>query len=80
MIEKILEDEPILFIIHTKGGGSREPCTKWAAFNFMNKGYRVFVCSYIGCNGSKIKSKRIWDSGLYYKEELKEIFKIKTSE
>jgi len=61
----ISENSPILFIIHTMGGGSREPCTSWAAFNFMNKGYRVIICSARGCNGSKLKTKRICDSTNY---------------
>ena len=65
VLEKTLEDAPILFIIHTMGGGSREPCTNWAAFNFMNKGYRVIICSCRGCNGSKLKTKRICDSTNY---------------
>jgi predicted alpha/beta-fold hydrolase len=47
------------------GGGSREPCTSWAAFNFMNKGYRVIICSCRACNGSKLKTKRICDSSNY---------------
>lgn len=63
--EKLSEKSPILFIIHTMGGGSREPCTSWAAFDFMNKGYRVIICSCRGCNGSKLKTKRICDSSNY---------------
>ena len=65
VLEKTPEDAPLLFIIHTMGGGSREPCTNWAAYNFMNKGYRVIICSCRGCNGSKLKTKRICDSTNY---------------
>ena len=65
MKESTPETAPILFIIHTMGGGSREPCTSWAAYNFMNKGYRVIICSCRGCNGSKLKTKRICDSTNY---------------
>ena len=65
MRENLSEKAPILFIIHTMGGGSREPCTNWAAFNFMNKGFRVIICSCRGCNGSKLKTKRICDSSNY---------------
>ena len=64
-LEKTPDNAPILFIIHTMGGGSREPCTNWAAYNFMNKGYRVIICSCRGCNGSKLKTKRICDSTNY---------------
>ena len=60
--EKTPDDAQLLFIIHTMGGGSREPCTNWAAYNFMKKGYRVIICSARGCNGSKLKTKRICDS------------------
>ena len=52
---------PILFMIHTAGGSSRESCTNFAAINFMNKGYRVIICSCRGCNGSKLKTKRLYD-------------------
>ena len=63
--EKTPNNAPILFIVHTMGGGSREPCTSWMAYNFMKKGYRVVVCSCRGCNGSKLKTKRICDSTNY---------------
>ena len=65
VLEKTPDNAPILFVIHTIGGGSREPCTFWAAYNFMNKGYRVIVCSCRGCNGSKLKTKRLCDSSNY---------------
>ena len=65
VLESTKETAPILFIIHTMGGGSREPCTNWAAYNFMKKGYRVIICSCRGCNGSKLKTKRICDSSNY---------------
>ena len=65
VLDSTKETAPILFIIHTMGGGSREPCTNWAAMNFMKKGYRVIICSCRGCNGSKLKTKRICDSSNY---------------
>ena len=65
VLEKTQDSAPILFIIHTMGGGSREPCTNWSAYNFMNQGYRVVICSCRGCNGSKLKTKRICDSSNY---------------
>jgi predicted alpha/beta-fold hydrolase len=65
VLETTKDTAPILFIIHTMGGGSREPCTNWAAYNFMKKGYRVIICSCRGCNGSKVKTKRICDSSNY---------------
>ena len=63
--ETTKETAPILFIIHTMGGGSREPCTNWCANNFMKKGYRIIICSCRGCNGSKLKTRRICDSSNY---------------
>ena len=65
VLDSTKETAPILFIIHTMGGGSREPCTNWAASNFMKKGYRVIICSCRGCNGSKLKTRRICDSSNY---------------
>jgi predicted alpha/beta-fold hydrolase len=65
VLDNLKETAPILFIIHTIGGGSREPCTNWAANNFMKKGYRVIICSCRGCNGSKLKTKRICDGSNY---------------
>ena len=65
VLENTPDNAPIIFIIHTMGGGSREPCTSWASYNFMKKGYRVIVCSCRGCNGSKLKTRRICDSSNY---------------
>jgi predicted alpha/beta-fold hydrolase len=65
VLETTKETAPILFIVHTAGGGSREPCTNYATMNFMKKGYRVIICSCRGCNGSKVKTKRICDSSNY---------------
>jgi predicted alpha/beta-fold hydrolase len=31
----------------------------------MNRGYRVIVCSWRGCNGSKLNTKRMCDSSNY---------------
>ena len=65
MKDNLPQETPILFIIHTMGGGSREPCTSWAAYNFMKKDYRVIICTCRGCNGSQLKTKRICDSSNY---------------
>jgi len=61
VLETTKETAPILFMIHTAGGSSRESCTNYAANNFMKKGYRVIICSCRGCNGSKLKTKRLYD-------------------
>ena len=65
VLETTKDTAPILFMIHTAGGGSREPCTNFAAMKFMKQGYRVIICSCRGCNGSKLKTKRLYDSSNY---------------
>jgi len=65
VLETTKDTAPILFMLHTAGGSSRESCTNFAAINFMNKGYRVIICSCRGCNGSKLKTKRLYDNSNY---------------
>ena len=65
VLETTKDTAPILFMIHTGGGSSRESCTNFAAVNFMEKGYRVIICSGRGCNGSKLKTKRLYDNSNY---------------
>ena len=59
--EKLSEEAPICYIIHTLGGGSRESCTNFMANYFMNNSYRVVICSCRGCIGSKITSRRLYN-------------------
>ena len=59
--EKLPEEAPILYLIHTLGGGSRESCTNFMATYFMKNSYRVVSCSCRGCNGSKITSRRLYN-------------------
>jgi len=59
--ENLPDDAPILYIIHTLGGGSRESCTNFMATYFMKNSYRVVICSCRGCNGSKITSRRLFN-------------------
>ena len=59
--ENLTEEAPIVFIIHTLGGGSRESCTNFMANYFMKNSYRVVICSCRGCNGSKITSRRLYN-------------------
>ena len=69
--ENLKEDAPILYIIHTLGGGSRESCTNFMATYFMKNSYRVVICSCRGCNGSKITSRRLFNG--YQTDDLKTI-------
>jgi len=59
--ESTPETAPILFIVHTLGGGTREPCTNWMAVKAMKHGWRAVVATCRGCNGSRITTKRLYD-------------------
>ena len=59
--DNISDDAPILYLIHTFGGGSRESCTNFMATYFMKNSFRVVICSCRGCNGSKITSRRFFN-------------------
>lgn len=59
--ESTPENAPILFIVHTLGGGTREPCTNWMAVKAMRHGWRALVATCRGCNGSRITTKRLYD-------------------
>ena len=65
------EESPILYIVHTLGGGSRESCTNFMATYFMKNNYRVIICSCRGCNGSKITSRRLFNG--YQTDDLNTI-------
>ena len=70
--EKNLENSsPIVFIIHTMGGSSRESCTNFMATFLMKKKFRVIICSCRACNGSKITSRRLYNG--YQTDDLKTI-------
>lgn len=72
--ENLPEDAPIVFIIHTLGGGSRESCTNFMATYFMKNSYRVVICSCRGCNGSKITSRRLFNG--YQTDDLDTIIQF----
>lgn len=72
------EDSPLLFIVHTLGGGSREPCTNNMAAYGMKHGYRSVICSCRGCNGSKVKSKRLYNG--YQTDDLHKIITVVSGE
>ena len=71
MKENLPDDAPILYIVHTLGGGSRESCTNFMAMHFMKNSYRVIICSCRGCNGSKITSRRFFNG--YQTDDLNTI-------
>ena len=59
--ESTQKNAPILYIVHTLGGGTREPCTNRMSVYAMRHGWRALVCTCRGCNGSRITSKRLYD-------------------
>ncbi len=69
--EDLSKEAPIVYIVHTLGGGSRESCTNFMAMHFMKNAYRVVICSCRGCNGSKISSKRLFNG--YQTDDLNTI-------
>ena len=69
--KNLTENSPIVFIIHTMGGSSRESCTNFMATFLMKKKYRVIICSCRACNGSKITSRRLYNG--YQTDDLKVI-------
>jgi predicted alpha/beta-fold hydrolase len=71
MKDNLPDDAPIVYIIHTLGGGSRESCTNFMAMHFMKNSYRVVICSCRGCNGSKITSRRFFNG--YQTDDLNTI-------
>ena len=69
--ENLSIEAPIVYIVHTLGGGSRESCTNFMAMHFMKNSYRVVICSCRGCNGSKISSRRLYNG--YQTDDLNTI-------
>lgn len=57
--DKMTPETPILFIVHTCCGGTREPCTNNIAEAAVNKGWRAVVFNNRGCSGAPITSSRM---------------------
>ncbi|OHT11807.1 Clan SC, family S33, methylesterase-like serine peptidase [Tritrichomonas foetus] len=53
------EDTPILVIIHTCAGGTREPCTNNLAEAGVKKGWRVVVANNRYCSGAPITTAQM---------------------
>ena len=76
--ESTPKDAPILFIEHTLGGGTREPCTNRMGVYAMNHGWRALVCTCRACNGSKITAKRLYNG--YQTDDLHKIVETAKAE
>jgi predicted alpha/beta-fold hydrolase len=55
-------ETPIVVIIHTLGGGTREPCTNNFAGSVRRHGWRAVVANCRGCSGAQIKSNRLYNA------------------
>lgn len=51
-------DAPVIIIIHTLAGGTREPCTNNMAECGYRRGFRVVVFNQRGCSGAPMTSPR----------------------
>lgn len=56
------EDTPIVVIVHTLAGGTREPCTNNFAEACVKNGWRAVVANSRGCSGAKFTSKRFYNA------------------
>jgi len=56
------DNAPVLVIVHTLGGGTREPCVNNMAEAVVKKGWRAVVANCRGCSGAKITSSRLYNA------------------
>lgn len=56
------KDTPIVMIIHTLCGGTREPCSNNFAEYCVNQGWRAVVLNNRGCSGAPLTSKRFYNA------------------
>lgn len=52
-------DTPILFIVHTYGGGTREPVSNNMAESGLKRGWRTVIFNNRCCSGAPITSSRM---------------------
>ncbi|KAH0790369.1 Clan SC, family S33, methylesterase-like serine peptidase [Histomonas meleagridis] len=55
-------ETPIVVIVHTLGGGTREPCTNHFAMATMKHGWRAVVANSRSCSGAPITSSRLYNA------------------
>ena len=60
-----VENPPVLMIIHTLAGGTREPCSNNLAEVARRKGFRAFVYNNRGCSGVEFTSRRFYCALMY---------------
>ena len=59
------KNAPIVIIIHTLAGGTREPCSNNLATAFVKRGWRAVVANNRSCGGAPITSERLYDALSY---------------
>lgn len=57
-----IQSVPMLLIIHTLGGGTREPCSNNLAEVARKKGWRAFIFNNRGCSGVPFTSRKFYNS------------------
>ena len=57
-----VDDTPIVVIVHTLAGGTREPCTNNFAAAVMRHGWRAVVANCRACSGAPITSARLFSA------------------
>lgn len=60
--ENAENDTPIVAIIHTLAGGTREPCTNNFANAIKRHGWRAVVLNCRSCSGAPLTSKRLYNA------------------
>lgn len=60
-----VKDPPIVMVIHTLAGGTREPCSNNLCETFRKMGFRAFVFNNRGCSGVPFTSRRFYNASLY---------------
>lgn len=63
-INESLNNPPILLIIHTLGGGTREPCSNNLAEAARKRGYRALIFNNRGCSGVPFTSRRFYNASM----------------
>lgn len=60
--QEFSSNPPILLIIHTLGGGTREPCSNNLAEAARLRGYRSLIYNNRGCSGVPFTSRRFYNA------------------
>jgi predicted alpha/beta-fold hydrolase len=56
------DETPVVIIIHTLAGGTREPCSNNFAGAIRRHGWRAVVANCRGCSGAKFESNRMFNA------------------